>query len=185
MARVPYPDPKALSADTQEVFGKMPPLNIFRMMAGGEGLLKAFTRMGNYILFKSKLNPILREIAIIRAGVLSKAKYEVHQHERIGRDLGMSDAMIKGIHAGPDDGAFDDLQRLVMRYTDDIVRNVRASDATFKPLSEHLSLQEMQELTVTIGYYMMVSRFLETFDVEIEQPGAKGVVFPESQKQKS
>jgi 4-carboxymuconolactone decarboxylase len=185
MARVPYPDPTKLSAETQETFGKMPPLNIFRMMAGGEGLLRAFTRMGNYLLFKSKLNPILREIAIIRAGVLSKAKYEVHQHERIGRDLGMSDALIKAIHVGPDDGAFNDLQRLVMRYTDDIVRNVRAGDATFKPLSEHLSLQEMQELTVTIGYYMMVSRFLETFDVDIEQPGAKGVSFPDSQKQKS
>ncbi len=185
MARVPYPDPSTLSPETRETFGKMPPLNIFRMMAGGEGLLRAFTRMGNYILFKSKLNPILREIAIIRAGMLSKAKYEVYQHERIGRDLGMSDALIKAIHAGPDDGAFNDLQRMVMRYTDDIVRNVRAGDATFKPLSERLSLQEMQELTVTIGYYMMVSRFLETFDVDIERPGTKGVAFPDSQKQKS
>ncbi|MEQ1865884.1 MAG: carboxymuconolactone decarboxylase family protein [Micropepsaceae bacterium] len=185
MARVPYPDPTKLTPETRETLGKMPPLNIFRMMAGGEGLLKAFTRMGNHLLFKSKLDPILREIAIIRAGVLSKAKYEVHQHERIGRDLGMSEALIKAIHAGPDDGGFNDLQRLVMRYTDDVVRNVRASDATFAPLSERLSLQEMQELTVTIGYYMMVSRFLETFDVDIEQPGTKGVSFPDSQKRRS
>ncbi|MCE9521931.1 MAG: carboxymuconolactone decarboxylase family protein [Alphaproteobacteria bacterium] len=185
MARVPYPDPTHLSPETREVLGKMPPLNIFRMMAGGEGLLKAFTRMGNYLLFKSKLDPILREIAIIRAGVLSKATYEVHQHERIGRDLGMSDALIKAIHAGPDDAGFNELQRLVMRYTDDVVRNVRAGDATFAPLSERLSLQEMQELTVTIGYYMMVSRFLETFDVDIEQTGTKGVSFPDSQKRSS
>ena len=185
MARVPYPDKSKLTPETRDVLGKMPPLNIFRMMAGGEGLLKAFTRMGNYILFKSKLDPVLREIAIVRAGVLSKAKYEVHQHERISRDLGMSEALIKAIHAGPDDPAFDELQRLVMRYTDDIVRNVRAGDATFKPLAERLSLQEMQELTVTIGYYMMVSRFLETFDVDIEAPGTKGVDFPDSQKLKA
>ncbi len=182
MARVPYPDPTSLSPDTQTVLGKMPPLNIFRMMAGGEGLLQAFTRMGNYILFKSKLNPILREIAIIRAGVLSKAKYEVHQHERIGRDLGMSEALITAIHVGAEAAAFDDLQRLVMRYTDDVVKNVRASDQTFVPLSERLSLQEMQELTVTIGYYMMVSRFLETFDVDIEQAGTKGVSLTDIQK---
>jgi alkylhydroperoxidase family enzyme len=57
---------------------------------------------------------------------------------------------------------------MVMRFTDDVVKNVRASDATFKPLAERLSHQEMQELTITIGYYMMVSRFLETFDVDIE-----------------
>jgi len=72
-----------------------------------------------------------------------------------------------------------------MRYTDDVVKNVRAGDATYKPLAEKLSLQEMQELTVTIGYYMMVSRFLETFDVDIEPSGTKGVAFPDSQKQTS
>jgi alkylhydroperoxidase family enzyme len=185
MARVPYPDPAKLAPETREVLGKMPPLNIFRMMAGGEGLLRAFARMGNYLLMKSKLDPILREIAIIRAGVLSRARYEVHQHERIGRELGMSDALIKAVHAGADDPAFDDVQRMVMRYTDDIVKNVRASDATFNPLKARLSLQEMQELTVTIGYYMTVSRFLETFDVDIEQPGTAGVKFPDSQKRTS
>ncbi|MCC2102710.1 MAG: hypothetical protein KDJ20_01055, partial [Hyphomicrobiales bacterium] len=48
------------------------------------------------------------------------------------------------------------------------VANVRASDATFAPLTRRFSHKEMQELTLTIGYYMMVSRFLETFDVDIE-----------------
>ena len=27
----------------------------------------------------------------------------------------------------------------------------------------------MQELTITVGYYMMVLHFLETFDVDIEK----------------
>jgi 4-carboxymuconolactone decarboxylase len=168
MPRIPYPDPATLAPEAKEALGKLGPLNIFRMMAGGGGLLPAFTRMGTYLLFKTKLDPILREIAIIRVGVLSKASYEVYQHERIGRDLGMSDALIAAIHEGPDAKAFDPLQRLVMLYTDDVVHNVRAGDATFKPLQQHLSVQELQELTVTIGYYMMVSRFLETFDVDIE-----------------
>jgi len=168
MARVPYPDPKTLQPETQDMLGKLPKLNIFRMMAGGEGLLTAFTRMGNYILAKSKIDPVLREIAIVRVGVLSRAKYEVFQHERISRGLGMSDALISAIHKGPNDPAFNELQRLVMLFTDDVVKNVRASDTTWKPLIERLSLQEMQELVVTIGYYMTASRYLENFDVDIE-----------------
>lgn len=168
MPRIPYPDPATLAPEAKEALGKLGPLNIFRMMAGGGELLPAFTRMGTYLLFKTKLDPVLREIAIIRVGVLSNATYEVYQHERIGRDLGMSEALIQGIHAGRDSAAFSALQRLVMLYTDDVVRNVRAGDATFKPLQQHLSVQELQELTITIGYYMMVSRFLETFDVDIE-----------------
>jgi 4-carboxymuconolactone decarboxylase len=168
MARLPYPDRATLSPETQEFLGKLPPLNIFRMMAGGEGMLAAFVRMGNHLLAKSRLDPVLREIAILRVGALSKAGYEVFQHERIARGLGMSDGLIAAIRRGPDDPAFDDVQRLVVRFTDDVVHNVRASDETFAPLAARLSVQELQELTVVIGYYMMASRFLETFDVELE-----------------
>jgi 4-carboxymuconolactone decarboxylase len=168
MARVPYPDPATLDPTTTAFLDRLPPLNVFRMMAHGEGLLAAFTRLGNHLLFKSELDPVLREIAILRVGVVSSAGYEVFQHERIGRQLGMSDELIGAIHAGPDSAAFDDLQRLVVRFTDDVVANVRAGDDTFGPVLQRLSVREVQELVMTIGYYMAVSRFLETFDVDVE-----------------
>jgi 4-carboxymuconolactone decarboxylase len=173
MARIPYPDPATLAPETQETLAKIgdPPMNIFRMLAGGEGLLRAFSRFGNHLLFKAKLDPVLREIAIVRVGVLSDAAYEVFQHDRISRQIGMSDELLAAIRSGPDDPVFSDVQRLVMRYTDDVVQNVRASDGTFDPLLAALSVQELQELTVTIGFYMLVSRYLETFGVDIEQQG--------------
>ena len=182
MARISYPDPKTLTSETQQILAQMQPLNIFRMMAGGEGLLRAFSRMGNYLLFRTKLDPVLREIAIIRVGVLSRATYEVHQHEQMGRTLGMSQPLIAAIHAGPDDPAFTPAQALVMRFTNDVVANVRAGDATFKPLLATLSLQEVQELTMTIGYYMMVSRYLETFDIELEDAGSKQLTLSDLQQ---
>lgn len=170
MARIPYPDPASLQPETQEFVAKNPnPLNIFRMLAGGEGMLRAFSRFGNHLLFKTKLDPVLREIAILRVGVLSDATYEMHQHDRIARGIGMSEELLAGIRAGADDPVFDDLQAKVLRYTDDVVHNVRASDTTFDALHEALSVQELQELTVTIGFYMLVSRYLETFGVDIEE----------------
>jgi alkylhydroperoxidase family enzyme len=174
MARIPYPDPSTLRPETQEILSRTgdPPMNIFRMLAGGEGLLRAFARFGNHLLVRSKLDPVLREVAILRVGVLSDAAYETHQHDRISRDLGMSEELLAAIRNGPEDPVFTDMQRLVMRYTDDVVEHVRASDATFDPLLAALSVQELQELTVTIGFYMLVSRYLETFGVDIEQPGA-------------
>jgi alkylhydroperoxidase family enzyme len=173
MARIAYPEPAALAPETREMLARLgdPPLNIFRMLAGGEGMLRAFARFGNHLLFRTKLDPVLREIAILRVGVLSDAAYEVHQHTGISRDLGMADELLAGIRNGPDDPVFSDLQRLVMRYTDEVVASVRASDSTFDPLLVALSVQELQELTVTIGFYMLVSRYLETFGVDIEQSG--------------
>lgn len=179
MARIPYFDPEKAQGRAREAYKKLPGLNIFRMMGHSGDMLDGFVKLGNQILMFGKLDPILREIAIVRVGVLSKAKYEVYQHEEISRRLGMSEEKIKAIHEGPDAKVWNEMERLVMRFTDDVVLNVRASDTTFKPLEERLSYQELQELVIAIGFYMMASRFLENFDVDIEEtPPAKGVELP-------
>jgi alkylhydroperoxidase family enzyme len=169
MARIPYFDPaEAVGPRAKKAYEKLPPVNLFKMLGHSGELIDGFTRLGTQVLNFTKLDSVLREIAIIRVGVLSKAAYEVTQHERIGSRIGMSDALIAAIHEGPDAAAFEPLQRAVMRFTDDLVRNVRASDETFEPLRAALSYQELQELVITVGYYMMICRVLETFDVELE-----------------
>jgi alkylhydroperoxidase family enzyme len=91
----------------------------------------------------------------------------------------MDEALIAAIDEGAEAAAFDPVQRLVMTFTDDVVKNVRASDASFTPLAAQLSVQEMQELVVNIGFYMMVSRFLETFGVDLEDaPEANALSLP-------
>ncbi|MDE1172506.1 MAG: carboxymuconolactone decarboxylase family protein [Parvibaculaceae bacterium] len=176
MARIPYFDPAGATGLAKKAYARLPGLNIFRMLGHSGDMIEPFTRLGNAILAFSELDQVLREIAIIRVGVLSGASYEVYQHENIARRYGMSDELISAIHQGPQAIAFDDVQRAVMYFTDDVVKNVRASDVTFKPLERHLSPRQLQELTITIGYYMMVSRFLETFDVDIEEAGSKAAV---------
>jgi 4-carboxymuconolactone decarboxylase len=183
MARIPYFDITQAQGRAKKQYERLANLNVFRMLGHSGEMLDGFARLGTQILNFADLDPVLREIAIIRAGVLCGSSYEVHQHRRIGRGYGMSQALLDGIDAGPDAPVFDELQRLVMAFTDDLVNNVRASDATFDPLCKALGYKQIQELVITIGYYMMVSTFLETFDVDIESsdveppadkmPGAK------------
>lgn len=168
MARIPYPEPQAVTDKARELLDKLAPLNLFRMLSHSDHLFGPFVRFGNAFLSKGKLDPVLREVAILRVGYLSNAAYEVHQHERIARGLGMSEALIAGIEQGPGAEVFSPLQRHVMAFVDDLVANVRASDGTFEPLRRELSLQQLQELTLLVGNYMMVCRYLETFGVEIE-----------------
>ena len=51
---------------------------------------------------------------------------------------------------------------------DEVVANVKASDALFSELLGKLDERRMAELTLIIGFYMAVSRFLENFEIEIE-----------------
>ena len=102
MARIPYFDLALTTDRAAKAAVRLPPLNIFRMMGHAGDLLDGFTRFGGQILNLMSLDPGLREIAIVRVGVLSGATYEVFQHERIARDVGLSAQVIAAIRDGPE-----------------------------------------------------------------------------------
>ena len=130
--------------------------------------------MGNALLYRCELDPVLRELAIIRVGRLSRAAYEVFQHERIGREAGVTEDKIAALRdATPEAPAFNDNEKAVLRFADDVVRNIKASDKNLKAVQAFLSPGAVVELTLTVGYYMMVCRFLETTGVEGEDGQAE------------
>ena len=172
MPRIPYAttDDPSLDPEAAELLAKMQPLNIFKILAHGGKCYGAYTRLATALLYKSKIDPILREMAITRAGILCGSTYEVYQHEKISRDVGMSEAKVQALRVGPEDPAFNDTERVVMRLTDEIVKNVKASDETFNAAAALFEHQELVELVMCIGFYVMTSAFLENFEVEVEPP---------------
>ena len=170
MSRIPYYEVENATGKHAEFLAKLKPhLNIYRMLANSENGMKGFIRMGNALLNRCELDAGLRELAILRVGRLSRAAYEVFQHERIAREAGVTDEKIAALRdATIEAPAFTDNERAVLRYTDDVVRNVRASDKTLKAVQAFLTAGALVELTLTIGYYMMVCRFLESMGVDGE-----------------
>jgi alkylhydroperoxidase family enzyme len=168
MPRIPYFDFDKVTPEYRDLLKGRFDLNIYRMLPHAETIAPGFLKMGRAILRESKLDPQLRELAIIRVGILSGAMYEVHQHKRIGKSVGLSEEKIAALESDPQPSVFSQLEKLVLRYTDEVVKNVKASDALFKELLAKLDNRRMAELTLTIGFYMLVSRFLENFEVEIE-----------------
>jgi alkylhydroperoxidase family enzyme len=173
MARIPYPDLDALPEEVGSFARRIRPmLNVYRMLPHAETSLYGFMKLGNALLFKADLDPVLRELVILRVGYLSDADYEVHQHLVVARHVGVSEGKIAGAKEGPDAPVFTDLERAVLQFTDEVVRDVKASDAAYEAVAARLSHRELAELLLTIGFYMMVCRFLENLEVEIEAPGA-------------
>jgi len=171
MPRIPYVEPAQAPEEIADLLKRLPPMNVFRMLAHAGPEFRKFISFSDALLRKSDVDKWLLELAILRVGHLSGAPYEIHQHEALARAVGGTEEKIAAIGAWPDSDAFTDEEALVLAYTDDVVANVRASDATFQPLQERLSDQGLVELTMAIGFYMMVSRLLNTFDVEIEDGG--------------
>ena len=168
MPRIPYLDMEQATPEYRDMLKGRYNLNLYRMLPHATTIAPGFLRMGGAILRESAIDPQLREIAILRVGFLSKASYEVHQHKRVARNVGLSDAKIAALESDPQSAVFSPLEKLVIRYTDEVVANVKAPDALFNELLAQLDHRRMAELTLTIGFYMTVSRFLENFEVEIE-----------------
>ena len=53
---------------------------------------------------------------------------------------------------------------------------MRASDAAFDAVARRLSLREVVEIILTVGYYMMIARLLESTAVDLDQPAGTRIV---------
>jgi 4-carboxymuconolactone decarboxylase len=181
MPRIAYPDLSKLPAEVRQRLGDNP-ANVTRMLfAASPAVLEGFSVLSlAFMGGGSPLPPKLREIAILRVGYLSNASYEVFQHEALARHVGLSDAQIAAIKAGGAAGAaLGEAGAAVLAFTDDLVKNVRAGDATLAAVRAHLDDTQLVDLIIVTGMYMMVSRFLETTGVEInETPIPWGDVVP-------
>ncbi len=172
MARIPYVDPASAPEAVREVFEQVPvELNIFKIMAHAETNFRPLLRLGTSILAHQQLDGALRELAILRVAKLSEAEYEWVQHVPIARVVGVNDAQVQALEAG-ETGAdcFDERERLLLRFTDEVVRDVGASEATFSALSKHLSHREIVELILAIGFYMTMARLMESTGIDVDEP---------------
>jgi alkylhydroperoxidase family enzyme len=178
MARIPYPDLAKTSPEVREMLGRLPaPANIFNMMAHAETCVKPMMKLGGTLLGKLQLDPKLRELCLLHAVKLVGGEYEWVQHVPIARDLGCSEAQIAALAKG-DDGAacFDAREKAALRFTREVVVDVRASDAALSGAREHLSEREIVELILMAGFYTTLARLTETLGVETEAPMGSALI---------
>src|SRR5246127_979527 len=168
MARIDYCDTSKSNERTKEILGKNRNANIFRMMAHSPSYFEQYCRLGGAIRHKGELDPVVRELAITRTGILCEAPYEVTAHKRIGKNVGVTDEQNAALDNWQSASCFNEVQRAALAFTDEIVRLPRASDATFKAIAAKLTQGALVELQLAVGFYVMTSKFLETFEIDMQ-----------------
>jgi alkylhydroperoxidase family enzyme len=138
------------------------------MLAHSPPVAQGFARLGGALLQDGTLDPRLREAAILRVGNLARAGYEVEKHTVIARALGLDDGEIAALKVGADRAALDDACRAVLELSDELFEGIRASDTALDTVRQHLDDRQLVELVVTIGFYGLVCRVLETLGVDRE-----------------
>jgi hypothetical protein len=168
MARIPYLEPADLAPEDQDLLKR--PIWLFKALVNSPKAARAFSGLGGYIRYGSKLDPRLREMAILQVGWLARSPYEWSHHVKLGHDFGVSDADVQALI---DDTAgkpttLDPLTRLVLLAAREMTQGGAMTDATFAALQAQLGNALMVDLTIAIATYNAVVRILATLGIEVE-----------------
>jgi alkylhydroperoxidase family enzyme len=172
--RVPLPRDEDLTEEVRATLGSLPPLHVFRMMANAPASFQPFLAMAGSVLLGAEFDARKREIAVLRVARVTHSEYEWTQHERLGRNLGVSESEIGIIRDEDPVESLDEEGNLLCRVADEISRDVRLSDVL-----ERYGVRQATELIVCCSYFNMLSRFLESTRVELEAEDLIGDRIPE------
>ena len=168
MARLPYLEADQIAPEYRSMLARN--TNLHKLLVNSPEAAKAFSGLGGYIRHRSKLDPRLRELAILQVGWLEKSEYEFTHHVKIGKEFGVTDADIQGMMAETDGkpSNLDALTKAVLKGAREMVRNLAMSDATFAEIKASLSDEHMTDLVLTIAFYCAVVRVLATMQMDNE-----------------
>jgi 4-carboxymuconolactone decarboxylase len=166
--KIPLPTDEELEPEQLELLANLPRLNVFRMVAGAPRALRSFLGLGGAVL-STALDAQRREIAVLRVAHATSAPYEWAQHEQFARNVGVSEDEIEAIGREEPVRSLDEERNLICRVADEVTRDVRLSDEALEQIIDRYGPREAAELILLVSYYNMVSRFLESTRVEIEE----------------
>ena len=168
MARLPYLDRADLPPEFQDLLERN--INLHRLLVHSPIATRAWHIFARFIRHESRLDPRLRELAILQVGYLERSEYEFSHHIKIGREYGVSDDDIRAIgeETAGRTSKLDPLARAVLRAAREMTQGLAISERTFQELQQGLDNERLTDLVLTIGFYNAVVRILATLKIDVE-----------------
>jgi alkylhydroperoxidase family enzyme len=174
MARIPYPEHSSLAPEIADRLVRLGSLNVTRMMAHAPNLMVAYSKLGTQLLRHGSVDPVLRELVILRIGVLCESEYEWYQHASVAEAVAAPADKVQAMKTG-DLAPLSERERVAVRFAEQIKLNGRVGDETFAQARQLYSNAELVELVLLAGFYTMTAGHLRTFDIEPEDTPPLGV----------
>jgi alkylhydroperoxidase family enzyme len=168
---VDYPDFAKLPADVRDKFESLPTkVNFFRMLGHSAGAFIPLIDLTNAVFRDLGISDYHKELLVLLVAAHEQVAYEWEQHVSIAQVAGVRPEQFVAIAEGclSDQAAFKEDEQVLLRFGRAILDNGKAPGVLFKHALQHFSVQELSDATVVIGYYRLVSNYLQTFNIEID-----------------
>lgn len=168
MAVVAYLSPQDLGHADRDLLER--PLNAFRALAHSPRTLRTYVALVRHFQKDSKLDPRIRELALLQVGWSSGCSYEWAHHVQVALDNGVSERDIRHLvddNAGLDT-QLDAVALLALRAAREMFNGAAASEPVVKQLEERLDTEQAVDLVVLISFYIGLVRMLDTLQIDVE-----------------
>jgi alkylhydroperoxidase family enzyme len=169
LSRLPYLDQSDLAPEHHDLLKRN--INLVRALAHSPNGARAFSGLANFIRHGSRLDPRLREMAILQVGYLARSPYEYSHHVEIGRHFGVRDDDIRAITDETEgrSSGLEPLAKAVLRAAREMTAGLAVTDTTFAELRQGLDSECLTDLVLTIAFYNAVVRVLATIEIDVEE----------------
>ena len=144
-------------------------INIYRLMLHSPALANAWFDLNQAVRYGTEIDGQSREIAVIRVAILNNVEYVQQAHgPAYALKEGLTPEQVLAIANWQTAKVFSVAQRALLAYTDAMTREIDIPDAVYDELRKHFSERQTVELTMLIGAYNMLTRFLKALKVDPE-----------------
>jgi 4-carboxymuconolactone decarboxylase len=144
-------------------------INIYRLMLHSPALANAWFDLNQAVRYGTQIDGQSRELAVIRVAILNDVEYVQRAHgPTYALKEGLTPEQVSAVTNWQLSNLFSDQQRALLAYTDAMTREIEVLDRVFADVQKHFGERQIVELTMLIGAYNMLTRFLKALKVDPE-----------------
>ena len=128
---------------------------------------EAVQRVGEVVRYESSMPPALREMAILMVAAKWQAHYEWWAHEKIATQEGLDQGIIASLKEGSLPNFTQPAEAVVYHFSRELLNEQQVSDDRYEAAVELLGEAGVVELTVLLGFYVLISMSLNVFKVSL------------------
>jgi 4-carboxymuconolactone decarboxylase len=169
MPWIPYVEKEQAPPEVRDIYERSRGLvtqqiqNNMKQWANSPKLPAKLLGFAGYLIAESELDPRLRELAVMRTLRSVDSGYAYSHHVILGLKNGLTEKQIKELDNYKTSPVYDELQRLVVEYAEELTVRCRVSDGLFWKLQQRLKPKDLIDLTMCIGLWSGMGRIINVF----------------------
>ncbi len=149
--------------------------NVFSLLANSPGAMSVVAPVGAHVRYNTDFDNLLRELVILTVAQELNCEYEWKHHWRVAEKAGATDELLKKIGTVEIESEPNSIG-IAVRYARMLTNNENIDDNLVETLKESFGVTGFVDLTIMIGYYGMLARFINTAIIPVES-GYENITF--------